>query len=146
VAAQVTLDRAATVAEAITYDLNRAQALARLAEVRTKAGGAAQGLFARAVSMARALPDDRQHAQVLQRIVTAQASAGLHPPGKPALRALSRAGKGYAIRGVFGGHRRGLPRHPLSQAAFGARELCCLAGSHVLAQGLEPMHIIPGQL
>jgi hypothetical protein len=80
-AVHATLDRAATVAEAITYDLNRAQALARLAEVRTKAGGAAQGLFARALLIARALPDDRQRAQALQRIAIAQANAGLRDDG-----------------------------------------------------------------
>ncbi len=80
-AAQATLDRAATVVEAITYDLNRAQALARLAEVRTKAGDAAQRLFARALSIARALPDDSQRAQALQRIATAQADAGLRDEG-----------------------------------------------------------------
>ena len=81
VAAQATLDRAGTVVEAIANDFNRPQALARLAEVRTKAGDAAQGLFARALSIARALPDDRQRAQALQRIATAQAHAGLRDEG-----------------------------------------------------------------
>jgi hypothetical protein len=75
-AVQATLDRATAVAEAITDDLNRAQALARLAEVRTKAVGAAQDLFVRALSIAHTLPGDRQRAQALQVVAAAQASAG----------------------------------------------------------------------
>jgi tetratricopeptide (TPR) repeat protein len=81
-AARATLDLAATAVEAATDDFNRAQALARLAEVQAKAGDdAAQGLFARALSIARALPSNRQRARALQRIAIAQADAGLRDEG-----------------------------------------------------------------
>jgi tetratricopeptide (TPR) repeat protein len=78
--ARATLDRAALAAEA-TFGLARARALARLAEVRTKAGDAAQDIFARALSVARALPDNGQRAQALQTVATAQADAGLRDDG-----------------------------------------------------------------
>jgi len=80
-AARATRDRAATVVEAITDDFYRAEALARLAGVRTKAGDADQGFFARALAIARALPGERVRAQALQRIATAQADAGLRDEG-----------------------------------------------------------------
>jgi tetratricopeptide (TPR) repeat protein len=75
-AARAMVDRAALAAEA-TFGLARPRALARLAEVRTKTGDAAQDIFARALSVARTLPDDRQRAQALQAVATAQADAGL---------------------------------------------------------------------
>src|SRR6202030_2705909 len=75
-AARATLDRAALAVEA-TFGLARARALARLAEVRTKAGDAAQDIFTRALSIARALPDNGQRAQALQTVATAQADSGL---------------------------------------------------------------------
>jgi tetratricopeptide (TPR) repeat protein len=75
-AARATLDRAALAAEA-TFGPARARALARLAEIRTKAGDAAQDIFARALSVARTLPDDRTRAMALQTVATAQADAGL---------------------------------------------------------------------
>jgi tetratricopeptide (TPR) repeat protein len=75
-AAGATLDRAALAAEA-TFGLDRPRALARLAEVRTKAGDAAQDIFARALSVARTLPDDWRRTGGLQAVATAQADAGL---------------------------------------------------------------------
>jgi tetratricopeptide (TPR) repeat protein len=75
-AARASLNRAALAAEA-TFGLGRARALTRLAELRTKAGDAAQDIFVRALSIARALPDDRRRALALQTVATAQADAGL---------------------------------------------------------------------
>jgi hypothetical protein len=72
-----TLDRVAMVIGAITDDRNRAHSLARLAEVRTKAGDAVPGLFAVALAIARALPNDRPRARSLQWIAIAEADAGL---------------------------------------------------------------------
>jgi tetratricopeptide (TPR) repeat protein len=79
-AAHATLDRAALAAEA-TFGLARARALARLAEVRTKAGDAAQAIFARALLVARTLRDERQRPQALQTVATAQVDAGLRDDG-----------------------------------------------------------------
>jgi tetratricopeptide (TPR) repeat protein len=79
-AAQATLDRAALAAEA-TFGLARARALARLAEVRTKAGDAAQDIFARALLVARTLRDERQRPQALQAVATVQVDAGLRDDG-----------------------------------------------------------------
>jgi hypothetical protein len=64
-----------------TFGLARARALARLAEMQTKAGDAARDIFARALSIARALPDNGQRAQALQTVATAQADAGLRDDG-----------------------------------------------------------------
>src|SRR5262249_2862021 len=79
-AARATMDRAALAAEA-TFGLARPRALARLAEVRTKAGDAAQDIFARALSVARTLPDDRTRGGALQAVATAQVDAGLRDDG-----------------------------------------------------------------
>jgi hypothetical protein len=79
-AARETLDRAALAAEA-TFGSGRADALAWLAEARTKAGDPAQDTFARALSIARALPNDFQRALTLMRIALAQVSAGLRNEG-----------------------------------------------------------------
>jgi tetratricopeptide (TPR) repeat protein len=79
-AARETLDRAALAAEA-TFGGGRADALAWLAEARTKAGDAAQDIFARALSIARALPNDFQRALSLMRIAHAQVGAGLRDEG-----------------------------------------------------------------
>jgi hypothetical protein len=78
--ARANLDHVALAAEA-TFGLARARALTRLAEVRTKAGDAAQDIFARAVSIARALLDDRQRVRALQTVATAQADEGLRDDG-----------------------------------------------------------------
>jgi tetratricopeptide (TPR) repeat protein len=79
-AARANLNRVALVVEA-TFGHDRARALARLAEVRAKAGDAAQDTFARAIESARALPDDRQRVQALQTVATAQVDAGLRDDG-----------------------------------------------------------------
>jgi len=79
-AARETLDRAALAAEA-TFGGGRADALAWLAEARTKAGDGAQDTFARALSIARALPNDFQRARALLRIAAAQIGAGLRNEG-----------------------------------------------------------------
>jgi tetratricopeptide (TPR) repeat protein len=79
-AAGETLERAASIVEANFGD-GRADALARLAEARTKAGDSAQDSFARALSIARALPNDFQRAQALMRVALAQVGAGLRSEG-----------------------------------------------------------------
>jgi tetratricopeptide (TPR) repeat protein len=79
-AAGETLERAASIAEANFGD-GRADALARLAEARTKAGEAAQDVFARALSIAPALPNDFQRGQALMRVALAQVGAGQRSEG-----------------------------------------------------------------
>ena len=74
-AAHETLYRAAMAADA-SPDRARAIALARVAEVRSKAVDPAPDYFARALAVARAL-DDRAGASVLQVIASSQARAGL---------------------------------------------------------------------
>jgi len=74
--AHETLYRAAMAADATTPDSLRAIALARVAEVRSKAADAAPDNFARALAVARAL-DDRNGAWARQTIASSEASAGL---------------------------------------------------------------------
>jgi tetratricopeptide (TPR) repeat protein len=91
-AAQTTLDRAATVVEAITDDFYRAQALARLAEVRTKAGDAKHGLLR---VRSRSLAHSRATACVRR-------SSSGSPPPKPtqgcATKALAHSPRGSGSR------------------------------------------------
>jgi tetratricopeptide (TPR) repeat protein len=74
--AHETLYRAAMAADAITGDRERAAALARVAEVRSKAADAASDSFARALAVAGSLPDDRNRAVALESIAKAQTDAG----------------------------------------------------------------------
>jgi tetratricopeptide (TPR) repeat protein len=74
-AAHQTLDRAAMAADRIAPDRARAIALARVAEVRSKAD-AAPDSFARALAIARALLDDGDRAAALQWVAKSQADAG----------------------------------------------------------------------
>jgi tetratricopeptide (TPR) repeat protein len=75
-AAHETLYRAAMAADAVTPDRARAVALARVAELRSKAEDAAPDNFARALAVAGAL-DDRARASVLPEIAGSEAKAGL---------------------------------------------------------------------
>lgn len=75
-AAHETLYRAAMAADATTPDGARAIALARVAEVRSKAGDPAPDYFAAALAVARTL-NDRAGASVLQAIAISEARAGL---------------------------------------------------------------------
>lgn len=79
-AARANLNRVALAVE-YTFGHDRARALARLAEVRAKAGDAAQDIFARAIESAHALSDDRQRVRALQTVATAQVDAGLRDDG-----------------------------------------------------------------
>jgi tetratricopeptide (TPR) repeat protein len=75
--AHETLYRAAMAADAITPDRARAVALARVAEMQSKAADAAPDNFARALAVAREL-DESERAWALQAIAGAEANAGLH--------------------------------------------------------------------
>jgi len=75
-AAHETLYRAAMAADATTPDSARAIALARVAEVRSRAADPAPDYFARALAVARTL-DDRVAASVLAAIASAEARVGL---------------------------------------------------------------------
>ncbi len=106
--ARATLDRTDLAAEA-TFGIARAGALARLAEVRTKAGDAAQDIFARALSVARALPDDRQRALALQRVAIAQVDAGLRDDGAHTFAeavGFARLQGGQVLNGIADAKRR----------------------------------------
>jgi tetratricopeptide (TPR) repeat protein len=75
-AAHETLYRAAMAADATTPDRARVIALARVAEVRSKAADPAPDYFARALAVARTL-DNRAGASVLEAIASSEARAGL---------------------------------------------------------------------